>query len=192
MEQAVYAAAQASAGEVATVVPIQDVQLDATTSAMDIGAMEVDQDVAIRGPVDESYGGLKRKADDDAESTTKKLRMGIVVTLFATPAADSAITYRTCRCSFEEVNLASLPLIVQLLTGDHRDRENCTVFVSDLQESTTEDDLKALFKDVRFIPTLFRIVIDASFSQCGDIREVRMTKLRNFQVATVEFSERVR
>ena len=29
-------------------------------------------------------------------------------------------------------------------------------------------------------------------SQCGDIREVRITKLENFQVATVEFSDRVR
>lgn len=72
------------------------------------------------------------------------------------------ITCRTCRCSSEEVNLADSPLIIQLLTGDHRDRENCTVFVSDLPESTTEDDLKALFKDVRAIVTLFKNGIDHS------------------------------
>lgn len=53
-----------------------------------------------------------------------------------------------------------------------RDRENCTVFVSDLPESATEDDLKALFKD------------------CGDVRDVKITKLANFQVATVELSNR--
>ncbi|KAF9778753.1 hypothetical protein BJ322DRAFT_1114093 [Thelephora terrestris] len=53
-----------------------------------------------------------------------------------------------------------------------RDREHCTVFVSNLPESASEDDLKSLFKD------------------CGEIREVKITKLANFQVATVEFAER--
>ncbi|KAF9497742.1 hypothetical protein BDN71DRAFT_1504719 [Pleurotus eryngii] len=53
-----------------------------------------------------------------------------------------------------------------------RDRENCTVFVSDLPDSVTEDDLTALFKD------------------CGKIREVKITKLPSALVATVEFNER--
>lgn len=35
-----------------------------------------------------------------------------------------------------------------VLTGDFRDRENCTVFVSDLPDGVTEEDLTALFKDV--------------------------------------------
>jgi hypothetical protein len=33
---------------------------------------------------------------------------------------------------------------------------------------------------------------NASASQCGDTREVKITTLANFQVATVEFSDRVR
>jgi len=36
----------------------------------------------------------------------------------------------------------------QLLKIGCRDRENCTVFVSDLPEGAMEDDLNALFKDV--------------------------------------------
>jgi len=47
------------------------------------------------------------------------------------------------------VNSTNVSFILQLLTAGFRDRENCTVFVSDLPESVTEDDLKALFKDVR-------------------------------------------
>ncbi|KAA1469781.1 hypothetical protein DENSPDRAFT_835444 [Dentipellis sp. KUC8613] len=53
-----------------------------------------------------------------------------------------------------------------------RDRENCTVFVGDLPSTTSDDDLKALFKD------------------CGKIREVKITHLPNAVVATVEFMER--
>lgn len=37
-----------------------------------------------------------------------------------------------------------------ILTGS-RDRENTTVFVAELPASATEDDLKALFKDVRTV-----------------------------------------
>ncbi|KAI0795287.1 hypothetical protein BC629DRAFT_315116 [Irpex lacteus] len=53
-----------------------------------------------------------------------------------------------------------------------RDRENCTVFVADLPSTTSEEDLKALFKD------------------CGVVREVKITPLPNNLVATVEFMER--
>ncbi|KAG2010078.1 RNA-binding protein Prp24 [Coprinopsis cinerea AmutBmut pab1-1] len=53
-----------------------------------------------------------------------------------------------------------------------RDRENTTVFVADLPEQVTEDELKSLFKD------------------CGSIREVKITKLPNAVVALVEFFER--
>ncbi|KAH9999668.1 hypothetical protein BJV74DRAFT_823117 [Russula compacta] len=53
-----------------------------------------------------------------------------------------------------------------------RDRENCTVFVGDLPSETTDDDLAKLFKD------------------CGAIREVKISKLPNMLVATVEFGAR--
>ncbi|EPQ51022.1 hypothetical protein GLOTRDRAFT_66218 [Gloeophyllum trabeum ATCC 11539] len=53
-----------------------------------------------------------------------------------------------------------------------RDRENCTVFVTELPPETTEAELRAMFKD------------------CGDIREIKVTNLPDAVVATVEFSER--
>ncbi|KAL0960935.1 hypothetical protein HGRIS_005940 [Hohenbuehelia grisea] len=53
-----------------------------------------------------------------------------------------------------------------------RDRENSTVFVSELPRAVTEEDLTSLFKD------------------CGKVREVKITKLPNAHVATVEFMER--
>lgn len=34
-------------------------------------------------------------------------------------------------------------------------------------------------------------MIDVLASQCGDVREVKITKLANFQVAAVELSNRV-
>lgn len=53
-----------------------------------------------------------------------------------------------------------------------RDRENATVFVTGLQEGLKDDELKRLFKD------------------CGAIREVKISKLPNDVVATVEFMDR--
>jgi RNA recognition motif-containing protein len=53
-----------------------------------------------------------------------------------------------------------------------RDRENCTVFVADLPSEATEADLKALFKD------------------CGDIRDIKFTRMPETLVATVEFYDR--
>ncbi|KIK95320.1 hypothetical protein PAXRUDRAFT_140954 [Paxillus rubicundulus Ve08.2h10] len=53
-----------------------------------------------------------------------------------------------------------------------RDRENCTVFVADLPSQTTEDQLRALFKD------------------CGEIRAVKLTSMTETLVATVEFTAR--
>ncbi|KZV73245.1 hypothetical protein PENSPDRAFT_627695 [Peniophora sp. CONT] len=52
-----------------------------------------------------------------------------------------------------------------------RDRENCTVFVRELPAGTTEDQLNKLFKD------------------CGGIRDIKLTKLPNSLVATVEFAD---
>ncbi|KAG1748706.1 hypothetical protein EDB19DRAFT_1847464 [Suillus lakei] len=53
-----------------------------------------------------------------------------------------------------------------------RDRENSTVFVADLPSEATEADLKALFKD------------------CGDIRDIKFTRMPETLVATVEFFDR--
>ncbi|KAG8892391.1 Splicing factor, partial [Tulasnella sp. 417] len=53
-----------------------------------------------------------------------------------------------------------------------RDRENATVFVTGLWEGLEDDELKRLFKD------------------CGVVREVKITKLPNDVVATVEFVDR--
>ncbi|TDL22101.1 hypothetical protein BD410DRAFT_788782 [Rickenella mellea] len=53
-----------------------------------------------------------------------------------------------------------------------RDRENCTVFVADLPDGVTKAELDALFED------------------CGIIKEIKITKLPNAHVATVEFAER--
>ncbi|KAF9046435.1 hypothetical protein BJ165DRAFT_1471732 [Panaeolus papilionaceus] len=53
-----------------------------------------------------------------------------------------------------------------------RDRENATVFCADLPEDVEEGVLKQLFHD------------------CGDIREVKITRLPSAVVATVEFTDR--
>ncbi|KAL0576045.1 Splicing factor [Marasmius crinis-equi] len=53
-----------------------------------------------------------------------------------------------------------------------KDRENSTVFVSELSSDVTDDELISLFKD------------------CGKIRETKITHLPNSTVATVEFLDR--
>jgi hypothetical protein len=111
--------------------------------------MEVDGDAATQEPVGDGHGGVKRKAGEDAEPAAKKLRMGMLVTLSHAPTADAIIVCRTFPCSFEEVNPTDASSMVQLLNSGYRDREHCTVFVSNLPESASEDDLKGLFKDVR-------------------------------------------
>lgn len=64
------------------------------------------------------------------------------------------------------------PRIETPTTSLKRDRENCTVFVADLPSEATEADLKALFKD------------------CGDIRDIKFTRMPETLVATVEFYDR--
>ena len=149
-EQAAYAETQGAAGQATVNAPVQDVQpTTGTTSITGAGAMNVDEDAVAQETIGEGHGGVKRKAGEDAEPASKKLRMGMSTTRFRSSAADVTISCRTCRCSFEEVNSTNAPFILRLLTAGFRDRENCTVFVSDLPESAMEDDLKALFKDVR-------------------------------------------
>ncbi|KAL1677942.1 hypothetical protein EV122DRAFT_290785 [Schizophyllum commune] len=53
-----------------------------------------------------------------------------------------------------------------------RDRENCTVFASELPPNVQEEDLRGVFKD------------------CGPIREIKITHLEKAVVATVEFMQR--
>ena len=64
------------------------------------------------------------------------------------------------------------------------------MFVADLPEGTKDDDLRALFKDVRAFSILYYKAPHQY--QCGAIREIKMTQLPNSLVATVEFMERVR
>jgi RNA recognition motif-containing protein len=55
--------------------------------------------------------------------------------------------------STEEVNHLRTP-IHMLIPRIVRDRENCTVFVSDLPDGTTPEELTTLFKDVRSLSAL--------------------------------------
>lgn len=129
--------------------PTRDAQPTAgTTMVADSGAMDVDGGTTTREAVGEGHSGVKRKAGEDSESASKKLRMGMLIVRFHVSTTDTTSTRRTCRSSSEEVNPVNAPFILQLLTVSFRDRENCTVFVSELPESATQDDLKALFKDV--------------------------------------------
>jgi squamous cell carcinoma antigen recognized by T-cells 3 len=73
----------------------------------------------------------------------------------------------------------------------HRDRENSTVFVADLPNGVTDDDLKQLFKDVRMLAQFICQIVIILFAQCGSIREIKISQLPGSFVATVEFFERV-
>ena len=73
----------------------------------------------------------------------------------------------------------------------HRDRENSTVFVADLPNGVTDDDLKQLFKDVRMLAQFICQIVILFCTKCGSIREVKITQLPGSFVATVEFFERV-
>lgn len=81
-EQAAYSNTQVAAGQAVTNAPAQSVQPTATTSAVDAGAMEVDENAHTQEPVGEGHGGVKRKAGEDAEPASKKLRMGMLMALF--------------------------------------------------------------------------------------------------------------
>ena len=47
----------------------------------------------------------------------------------------------------------------------HRDRENSTVFVADLPNGATDDDLKQLFKDVRMLAQFICQIVIILFAQ---------------------------
>ena len=110
--------------------------------------MDVDDGTTAQEVAGEGHSGVKRKAGEDSESSSKKLRMGMLITRFHVSTTDTTITCRICHGSSKEVNSIKSPSTPQLLTASFRDRENCTVFVSDLPESASEDDLRTLFKDV--------------------------------------------
>jgi hypothetical protein len=44
--------------------------------------MDVDEDTGAQETMGEGHGGVKRKAGEDAESASKKLRMGMFMTSF--------------------------------------------------------------------------------------------------------------
>ena len=111
-EQATYADTQGAVGRAAANAPAQDVQpTTGTTSVAGAGAMDVDEDVVAQGTVGEGHGGVKRKAGEDAELASKKLRMGMSIARFHSLAADTTIARRTCRCSPEKVNSTNAPFL---------------------------------------------------------------------------------
>ncbi|KAF9483427.1 hypothetical protein BDN70DRAFT_799974 [Pholiota conissans] len=88
---------------------------------------------------------------------------------------DQPASERGTKRSLEEESQSDVhkkPRIEQKPAPLKRDRENSTVFVADLPQGVTEEDLKNLFKD------------------CGNVREVKITQLSQALVATVEFFER--
>ena len=80
--------------------------------------MDVDEDAATQETVGESHGGVKRKAGEDPVTAAKKLRMGMLTISFQTLVTDATIACRTCRHSFEEVNLTCAT--IDLSTSDRR------------------------------------------------------------------------
>lgn len=79
-EQVAYAHTQVAAGQAATNAPAQGVQPSTgTTSFTDAGAMDVDEGPTAQGTVGDDSGSVKRKAGEDAEPASKKLRMGMFI-----------------------------------------------------------------------------------------------------------------
>lgn len=76
------------------------------------------------------------------------------------------------------------------LLDDHRDRENCTVFVADLPAGAGEEQVKALFKDV-CIRSEHEVHHAKLTAQCGEIRGIKIANLPETLVGTVEFATRV-
>lgn len=56
---------------------------------------------------------------------------------------------RTPSSSFEEVCVYLVMIVTVCNTRPHRDRENSTVFVADIPNNVTEEELTNVFKDVR-------------------------------------------
>lgn len=102
-EQATYADTQVVAGQAVVNAPARDVQpTTGITSVTDAGVMDVDVDNIAQETTSEGHGGVKRKAGEDAEPASKKLRMGMF-TISYVLVADTAIACRICHCSFEKV-----------------------------------------------------------------------------------------
>ena len=82
-EQAAYIDTQGTTRQAAANAPVQDVKPTAgTASVMGAGAMDVDENAVAQETVGEGHGGVKRKAGEDAEPASKKLRMGMPITQF--------------------------------------------------------------------------------------------------------------
>lgn len=80
-EQAAYANTQVVTAQSATDAPTQGAQPTVgTTTVTDTSAMDVDEGATAQEAVGEGHGGVKRKAGEDSESASKKLRMGVFIT----------------------------------------------------------------------------------------------------------------
>lgn len=83
MEQAAYVDTQGATRQAAVNAPTQDVQpTTGTTGVTGASAMDVDEDAVAQETTGEGHGGVKRKAGEDAEPASKKLRMGMSITRF--------------------------------------------------------------------------------------------------------------
>ena len=102
--------------------------------------MDIDEET--KGAV----GSMKRKAEEEPTEESKKPRVGMCV-----QTGDSRrqlIGLYRANSNAKTVRLGSSDYIHLTYMRHYRDRENCTVFVGDLPEGTSDDDLSQLFKDV--------------------------------------------
>ena len=70
--------------------------------------MDVDKEAG------EGHSGVKRKVGEDTEPASKKLRMGMFLTIFCGSVANITIFRRTCGCPFEEVSPINAPFMFGL------------------------------------------------------------------------------
>jgi len=124
-------------------------------------------DVNVSAPVAED-GGRKRKAEEEEGGEAKKARAGEYANPSQNLRSSFELTTRLFRFLGAEVEpvVEAVPLarsvfertvplesfsLTRVYLGSffHRDRENSTVFVSQLPVGTTQEDLAVLFKDVR-------------------------------------------
>lgn len=110
-------------------------------------AQDIAMDVDIQAQRNEH--NAKRKAEDElAPGDAKKVHVGEPFSPFNV-VAPSLIYWAEAKSVPLKRYSSHSGFILCGLSPLLRDRENCTVFVADLPTATTEDDLRALFKDVR-------------------------------------------
>lgn len=121
-----------------------------TLAAVQISAQVAAEQEGVQMDVDQasSESNSKRKAEEDApvESFKKAKIGGLCIT---SPASDTDGTVEAAPSSLKRSVVPRMILARSDWSLSNSDRENCTVFVANLPPSTAEDDLRALFKDVR-------------------------------------------